>query len=183
MRPFSSSDSFSPPVADSSSPERIAVIPAGVDTLVAYLQWQLLPNQDRTAEWFDWQTYPLTEFFGGMELCRDKLGPGRHKFVDVGSGIGTKLFLADSLGFEPTGIERREDYIEVSRRLYPEYKVHHANALDFTAYEQFDVIYTYRLARNEQLQEQVHNHILQNMRDEAILFASDTPATLDKIPT
>jgi SAM-dependent methyltransferase len=153
------------------------IFPEGVERLVAKLQYELLPNREPTKQWFDWQTLPLGTFYAGMHAVRQKLGPGRFSFVDVGSGIGTKLFLADTLGFEVWGIERRPDYVEVSNALFPEYPVKCIDALEYQDYADFDVIYSYRLARKDQLQERVNAHIVEHMRDGAIFFSTDTPAS------
>lgn len=155
--------------------------PDGIEKLVAKLQDQLVPNHDRTPNWFDWQSLPLSSFYIGMRMIRNKLGEGRHKFLDVGSGIGTKLFLADSLGFDAYGIEHNYEYRKVSLRLWPNYIVWLNDALDFTDYDQFDVVYSYRLARNNELQECVNNHILEHMREGAIFFSNDTVESQDKM--
>jgi SAM-dependent methyltransferase len=157
--------------------------PVGIEQLVVKLQDQIMnitPLPPST-EWFDWQSLPLSWFYAGMLEASKKLGPGRHKFLDVGSGIGTKLYLADSLGFDPYGIEHNADYVDISRTLWPEYPVYLVNALDYVEYDAYDVIYSYRLARNDDLQRQVNEHIVQHMREGAIFFANDTSGSIDTL--
>lgn len=161
-----------------------AVIPIGIERLIMRFEQEFLtifkmePTHDK--EWFGWHPFPMTDFFKGMTFIRDRLGEGRLKFCDVGSGIGTKLFLADHMGFEPQGIELNEQYVNISRRLFSEYSVQHLNALD-ADFSPYDVVYSYRIAKDDNMQEQVNKHIVDSMKDGAIYFANDTKDTLDKL--
>lgn len=157
------------------------MIPAGVEQLVGKLQQALLPVNPHNPDWFDWQTLPLNSFYMGMLRVREQLGEGKFKFVDVGSGIGTKLYLAHTLGFQAFGIEHNRDYIEVSRRLFPRFTVVECDALEYTSYDYFDVIYSYRLARSDELQEEVNNHIVHHMKEGAVFFASDTKDSMNTL--
>lgn len=159
------------------------IFPIGIEQLVNKLQDELIPRglPDEDPKWFKWQSLPLSSFYAGMYAIKEKLGPGRHKFVDVGSGIGTKLFLADTMGFEPYGIERRSSYINVSMRLFPEYDVWWGDALKFQDYQRFDVIYSFRLAQQDDVQQQINDHIVEHMKDGAIFFANDTAGSLENL--
>ncbi len=159
------------------------IFPKGIEQLVVKLQDELVPHRLPIGPptWFDWQSLPLSSFYAGMAAIRRKLGPGRHKFVDVGSGIGTKLFLADSMGFEPYGIERRVEYVHVSERLFPDYKIWWGDALDFPEYNQFDVIYSFRLAQQDDVQKKINDHIVANMKEGAVFFTSDSAGSLDNL--
>lgn len=162
-------------------PEPKYVIPAGVEQLVNKLETYINPVPElHTKEWFDWQSLPLTSFYGGMQVVRERLGPGRHKFLDVGSGLGTKLYLADTLGFEPWGIEHNLQYVDLCYHLWPEFVVHECNALEFEDYNKFDVIYSFRCARDSALQDKLNEHILKHMRDDAIFFLTDTEDATSK---
>jgi SAM-dependent methyltransferase len=156
------------------------VFPRGIEELIIKLQDALVPETP-TTKFFDWQSLHLGSFYTGLLTIREQLGEGRFKFLDVGSGIGSKLFIADSLGFEPYGIEHNPDYIAVSVDLFPEYVIFEYDALDFTHYEQFDVIYSYRLARNNELQQQINAHIIKHMHDDAIFFATDSVESINKM--
>lgn len=156
------------------------VVPPGVEQLVERLQREIA-QPSYTEKWFDWQTLPLTHFYSGMNIAREKLGPGRHKFLDVGSGIGAKLYIADTLGFEPWGIEHNARYIEISGSLFPGYPIHCGSALYYTDYKAFDLIYSYRCARSDELQEELNEYIVKNMKENAIYFCVDTLDTTDKL--
>lgn len=146
------------------------MFPHGVEALVELLQRVLTPYVPDDEEWYNWQTLSLTAFYTGMEEVRRKLGRGRFRFLDVGSGIGTKLYLADTLGFEPYGIERVPQYARVSRTLFPEYPVHEGNVLEFDALHQFHVIYSYRIAKDPEDQKRVDAHIDRYAQSGAIRF-------------
>ena len=77
-----------------------------------------------------------------LEQC-----PGRT-FLDVGCGEGDKLQIATELGFEATGLELREEYASAARQVCPRVIV--GNALDFTGYGNYDVIYTYQIMARDQ---------------------------------
>lgn len=145
-------------------------IPIGVECLINQLQEHILPTTERMPEFYSWQSLSLGAFYSGMEDARRLLGPGRHKFIDVGSGIGTKLYLADSLGFSPYGIELHPSYIEVSKTLFPEYPVDCIDAREFEDYEYFDVIYSYRLYRDDRMQASLSKWLAHRARPGAALI-------------
>jgi SAM-dependent methyltransferase len=66
-----------------------------------------------------------------------------RRYLEVGSGIGTKLVLAKAAGFEVTGIEAREQYAAVSRYIAPEAVTVVADARGYL-YREWDVVYSYR---------------------------------------
>jgi 2-polyprenyl-3-methyl-5-hydroxy-6-metoxy-1,4-benzoquinol methylase len=152
-------------------------IPLGVEMLTLKLQDVMTPEMSHDSDWYNWHSLSLSGFYMGMENARRTLGPGRFKFLDIGSGIGTKLYLADSLGFEPHGIEHVSQYVDISNAIFPEYSVFCGDLFDFQQYNEFHVIYSYRVARNLTLQEKVNDHIRSNMSPGAVLFlAGNDPA-------
>jgi SAM-dependent methyltransferase len=134
-------------------------IPIGVECLMVKLQERITPVTELDEKWYEWQSLSLTAFYSALTDVRNNLGPGRFKFLDVGSGIGTKLYLADSLNFEPHGIEINPAYVDISKELFPEYPVKCVSATEYRSYDKFDVIYSYRLARDDILQHQVSQWI------------------------
>jgi SAM-dependent methyltransferase len=99
----------------------------------------------------------------------------RPSFLDVGSGIGSKLFLAEQAGLQPAGLELRTAYVEVSRRIWPQYPVTCADALAYEDYGDFDVIYCYRIAQGPDLQDRVNRRIIEQMRPGALFFSAGGP--------
>ena len=88
-------------------------------------------------KWWHWQPSNTFEFYDGIMRALEVMD-GPRRFLDVGSGLGTKLFIADELGFDVVGLERYKPYIEASYSLFPELSVIHANAEFFTSYGGYD---------------------------------------------
>jgi 2-polyprenyl-3-methyl-5-hydroxy-6-metoxy-1,4-benzoquinol methylase len=116
------------------------------------------------------------EFLAGMTIVSNA-GSGR-RFLDVGSGIGTKLALASSLEFDVHGIECYSPYIEVSKRLFPDLPVTHCTAEVFDRYDRFDVVYCYRPCVKPEDQNALNRHISERMRSGALLFNVGGPSPL-----
>jgi SAM-dependent methyltransferase len=95
-------------------------------------------------ESWDYQAWPVDEFMIGLEVCAKIPLPDRPglKFLDVGSGIGTKLALASAYGFDVTGVEFRPQYAAMTRFICPEAKVYGSDARMFD-YAPYDLIYAY----------------------------------------
>lgn len=109
------------------------------------------------------------------------------KFIDIGSGIGVKPFLAWLYsGYEAHGIELNSHTYELSRYFLDDFLlenyVHdydadeyngsmnmtHGDAFDYT-YEQYDVIYMYRPIANSIKLDLLYKHVYSTMRDDAVM--------------
>ena len=144
--------------------------------LIARLETHITPRGLNDPDWYDWISLPLTTYLNGMRSIRAHLGPGRHHYLEVGSGIGTKLILAHALGHHATGIEHHQPYVQVSRRLAPHCPVIHANALDKDgAYHNADIIYNYSIATDQDQHHQINQLITHRMRRGAIYFTARHP--------
>jgi SAM-dependent methyltransferase len=128
-----------------------------------------------------WISLSLNEFFAGMEIAqqylidRNKCWTTKEKFLDVGSGIGEKLALAHAMGWDVAGIELRQEYIDQSIKLWPDFPVERANAFVWDNYDQFDLVYFYRPCVEEDLQGHLTNYIISKMKPGALLFGADIP--------
>jgi hypothetical protein len=95
-------------------------------------------------------------------------------FVDVGSGIGSKLLLARQLlGYESNicGIEITPEYIEVAKKLVPYANIVERNAL-LIDYCLFDIIYFYCPLRDEKKQKQLEKRIVETAKVGAYIMAN-----------
>ncbi len=87
------------------------------------------------------------------------------KFLDVGSGPGTKLDIAQDLfGLEVCGVEI-DSGMAAEAKLFTV----HQNALDFPHYKDFDLIWLYRPFRDAGLERELETLIIQEMKPGAIL--------------
>lgn len=143
--------------------------------LIERLEAHLTPNgPTHDPDWYGWIPLKHQTFMTGMLACRQTLGHGHHRFLDVGSGIGTKLILAHELGYQAAGIERWQPYVDMSRRIAPFAHVFHANAEDFEFYD-FDVVYYYGLAPDMDHDGQIKRHITDRMKPGALFFTARHP--------
>jgi SAM-dependent methyltransferase len=100
------------------------------------------------------------------------------KFLDVGCGIGHKMFMAKSLyGFDVHGLDLRKPYLDTAHTLLMEHfgKNHglpkksedylfHTNAFNFKKFAEFDVIYFYCPISDCKLQRKLECHLLERAK-------------------
>lgn len=142
---------------------------AALSTTIDRLEAAWLPTEFVAhPEFFDYQPTPVDLFVHGLIHVQEvSKGP---KFLDVGSGIGTKLLIAHQMGFEVQGIEIRAYYAAISRHLCPEATVEIADARGYGKYGLFDVVFCYRPIISEEGQAALERFLTEQMRQDAILF-------------
>lgn len=96
-----------------------------------------------------------------------------RRFLDVGSGLGSKLVLAKLLGFQPSGIEVVPEYVAFSRKLI-ECPVVEADAFTFADWHRFDVIYCYRPFVELPREQLLERRIVEGMRMGQIVWFPHT---------
>jgi SAM-dependent methyltransferase len=133
------------------------------------------PGPTRDPNWYGWVPLKHHVFMAGMLQARQILGDGQHRFLDVGSGIGTKLILAFELGFKAAGVERWEPYIAASRQLAPFALVYPDNAEGFPFYHNYDLVYYYGLAPDMTRDGEIKRSITDRMKPGALLFTARRP--------
>lgn len=131
---------------------------------------------------YDWVPLPVAEFLAGLRVCSERLvdrhrhwPPEGFRFLDVGSGIGTKMVLASALGYAVTGVELRPEYAEASRELCPEAEVVCADAFEWSGYGTADVVYSYRPCLDLEDQAGLTKRIVAEMKPGALLFLAGGP--------
>lgn len=160
------------PLPATADPDSIAA----TQRLIERLEAQLTPSGPVLDEdWYGWIALPLKTFLEGMLIARRILGPGQHRFLDVGSGIGTKLILAHELGYKAHGIERWKPYVQTSEQIAPFATVLHADAARYSAYDAWDLVYLYGIATDPSDHEQINRHITHHMRPGALFFCARQP--------
>lgn len=124
-----------------------------------------------------WMPFQLADFIAVMsEVTREVNG---HWFLEVGSGIGTKMMTAHELyGFSVHGIEYDETLATVCRQKNRGHVMIH-DALNWPGlYSAYDVIWMYRVFRDPVLQDQLEKRLYAEMKRGAI-FAG---AALENAP-
>src|SRR5579859_1239297 len=91
---------------------------------------------------------------------------GEIKFIDVGCGVGEKVYLADMLGFDAYGLELRDPLIKRAMKLFHALQIFKSepfflqgNALKFTEYSDYDIIYFYCPLFDIDLEKQMEKRI------------------------
>src|SRR5215831_11774913 len=140
-----------------------------VQGLVDLFEGAQLPSGPRDERWFGWIPVRLELFFQGMATARAELGLGRHRFLEVGCGLGTKLALAHELGFEAVGIDIHRPYLEVCWRTFPHVAASQCSMADFQNWGEFDLVYVARPVTSVAAQMIASHRILEGMRPGALL--------------
>jgi 2-polyprenyl-3-methyl-5-hydroxy-6-metoxy-1,4-benzoquinol methylase len=145
-----------------------------VQELIERYEAQVTPTTPKDEAWFGWIPLRFDVFLEGLLVARERLGIGRHRLLEIGSGLGSKLVLAHALGFDAMGIEHHQPYVDACRQLFPHVEVRGTDAESFEAYGGFDVIYSNRVASSLDRQDQIHRRISEQMRPGALLFAANS---------
>ncbi len=110
------------------------------------------------------------------------------RFLDVGCGAGAKLFIARQFFPIIHGIELEETYVERSQFFFSEgagdIQIERADALEYSMYGDFDVVYYYIPLRNHELQRRLEAKIWSDVRPGTIVLAPRISPKLfmDEIP-
>jgi hypothetical protein len=135
---------------------------------IAWLSHGRVPGQKPDPTYNPWMPFQCAEFVAMLAECVAEAGG--DKFLDVGSGIGTKLLLAKELfGLTAHGLE------------YDAEMVHHASSLrrytlrcdaltvHRSYYSSEDIIWLYRPFRDGFKQAQLEHLIFEHMKPGAII--------------
>jgi hypothetical protein len=130
---------------------------------------------------FGWSPYPLGLFAPLLEaaLAHSK-GP---RFLDVGSGIGTKLLLARQAGLDPEGVEQIEEFAVFADRLG--FTTHRADVRGWDGYDGYDIVYVNHPLINTELEEPFELWLHEQLKPGTVLMqandcvAPDWPAIVD----
>lgn len=124
-------------------------------------------NHDQINHEECWNYIPFSHI---MFLEKLRLVKTKKSFLEVGCGLGVKLYLARKLcGVEDVqGIEINPLYASIASQLI-DGKIHNMDAREFTDYDQFDVIYAYSPLRWKYWIP-LKERIKKEMRDDAVFI-------------
>ena len=122
--------------------------------------------------------YPSSDFLRyAMAARRICLAMDKHapSFLDVGCGIGLKVLQAAELFTRADGLEYEASHAAVGQTMLqragrPEARIFHADALCFTEYAAYDVLYAYKPMYGEAL-EQMEARLIGQARPGTLLIA------------
>lgn len=101
-----------------------------------------------------------------------------RKFLDVGSGVGTKLLMA-AARFDAFGIEISPEMVSISKT-FGCAKVFQWDALSYMGYGQFDMIYFYRPFRNAVMQGELESQIKSQLKTGGLVAPMGTVGHWDR---
>lgn len=128
-------------------------------------RWSL-PIPDASV-WHAYDPLPIALFLPGLRRAAE-LTDGR-RFLDVGCGVGRNMALAHSLGWEVAGIDRVAHYVDAARELLPEAVVMCQDAFAVPRFAA-DVVYMYRPARADDLEDSMETHVLERVTPGTVCF-------------
>ena len=130
---------------------------------------------------------PFDDFMSAAYRISLALNPRRKlRFLDVGSGGGTKVFAAKHYFQQADGLEYDQGYATAAQRMLTTIgisssTVFHTDALTFEAYSDYDVIYFYRPMQDDPLMRKLEQRIITKARPGTILIAPyETPMARQK---
>jgi SAM-dependent methyltransferase len=145
-----------------------AELTRGVVRLVQETEHTWLKQGDPASAMLPWMPFQPAEFCSILFECVPEMKGSR--FLDVGCGPGTKLLLARHFfGLRPDGIEVNPELAAVAR-VYAGL-LHTGDALlaPDGFYADYDLIWMYRPFRDRQLEQQLEDRVMAEMKPGAIL--------------
>lgn len=105
------------------------------------------------------------------------LGPGQpRRFLDIGCGGGTKVFLASRYFERCDGLDLDSGYIAAAQSTLlaldaQECSAFQANAVEFDGYGDYDVIYFFRPMRDDALLDALEDRLMEQVRPGTVIIA------------
>lgn len=129
-------------------------------------------------------SYPTTDFLRyamaarRIALAQDKTD---SRFLDIGCGVGLKVFQAAELFVKADGLEYEAAHASAAQDLlhrggWPQARIYHADALQFDQYGAYDVLYLYKPMYGDPLLA-LESRIISQARDGTLLIAPYTEFT------
>lgn len=118
--------------------------------------------------------------FPAHEFLRVMRNVPSGMFLDVGCGIGTKLFLLQQLGWRRLyGIDVHAPFVRAARVLCPAAYVKVADAFEYDGFDQFDVVFMWWPLADEERELKLERHVITRMRRGAIAYFPESPSGFD----
>jgi uncharacterized UPF0146 family protein len=87
-------------------------------------------------------SFSLLKFITNLRLIRRRYKE-TPRFLDVGCGFGSKVWIAQMLGFDAYGVEINPKYAAVASECVGAHRIFCQDAVCFTSYDKYEVIYFY----------------------------------------
>lgn len=120
-------------------------------------------------------SFSVLQFIAQLRLIKSRCDQ-TTRFLDVGCGLGSKVGIALSLGFDAYGIEINPYYAAIASEHVGTNRILCTDAVGFCNYANFDVIYFY----NPMVSDDIEQAIMANAKMGTIVYHA---ITLHKKPT
>lgn len=110
-------------------------------------------------------SYSVLSFITKLRSLLSMCGRGA-RFLDVGCGLGNKVWIAQAIGFDAYGLEINQEYAEIAAQCVGADRVFRQDGLTFPHYDHFDVIYFYNPMPSHELEAA----IVANAKKGAIIY-------------
>lgn len=126
----------------------------------------------------NWNYIPFSHlaFFKGLSYVTKRLGTTDLSFLELGCGLGTKLYIASKwVGIKfVAGVEVVREYVEIARNMLDSCNVdvYHSDVRDFRGYDHYDIIYTYGEVLSQNESWHLERKLKEKMKVGAVLMTS-----------
>ena len=110
-------------------------------------------------------SFSVLTFLAQLQAIQKLCGVGA-RFLDVGCGLGNKVFLARELGFDAYGIEVNKAYVEFAREFVGSNRIFCQDGITYPDYKTYDVIYFY----NPMPARELESAIINGARSGAVIY-------------
>lgn len=101
-------------------------------------------------------SFSILSFMKRLRWIRNLCG-ANSRFLDVGCGLGNKIWIAQELGFDAFGIEINPKYAEIAQGFLGTDRILIQDAMAFQDYAKYDVIYFYNPMPSDELETAIFN--------------------------
>lgn len=110
-------------------------------------------------------SFSILRFMSNLRFIQKTCGVG-SRFLDVGCGLGNKVWIAQTLGFDACGLEINKKYAEIAGECVGVNRIICGDGTTFSNYDQYDVIYFY----NPMPSDEIETAIIRNAKKGAIIY-------------
>lgn len=118
------------------------------------------------------QVFEQISFVHGHLDMEGKNAAQTFRFLDVGCGIGNILLVAEQYGFDVYGLEKDAYPCSLAKELIGKERIWQEDAFAFNRYNDFDVVYFFRLLPDAEPQARLEKMIEERIKPGAILIAN-----------
>jgi SAM-dependent methyltransferase len=134
---------------------------------------QVLSDSD--TRYYPNASFSVLRFITKLRRIQRLCGVGA-KFLDVGCGLGSKVWIAQELGFDAYGIEINKQYAEIAEEFVGPHRIICQDGVLYPDYDQYDVVYFFNPMPTSELEAA----ILKGAKQGAIIYHA---SGLQRLPT